>query len=283
MFPTRFLPILFALLSPFAQAAAPSGETWFTISTPNFRVHHTAPLEAYARHYAFSLERALPLIEKRLNWKAPTPVDIVVMDTSDSANGLAMNFPNTHIEVFSTPFEHDSPLTYYFDWVDELAVHELTHIVANDSALGFYLTLRSIFGSWVKPNGLEPTWLAEGLAVYEETEHTTGGRGRSPLLEAMLRTAIREDVLNSSSYTSLDRFNDGAPWWPAGNTAYLMGYSIQALAARENPGVPGSVASANAGNFPFFPNNALEDVSGRNWYSARSCSAAGDTVCERRL
>jgi hypothetical protein len=265
MFPTRFLPILFALLSPFAQAAAPSGETWFTISTPNFRVHHTAPLEAYARHYAFSLERALPLIEKRLNWKAPTPVDIVVMDTSDSANGLAMNFPNTHIEVFSTPFEHDSPLTYYFDWVDELAVHELTHIVANDSALGFYLTLRSIFGSWVKPNGLQPSWMIEGLAVYNETSFSPAGRGRSPWLNALLGEAAREGKLTDPSYTSLDRFNDGNPWWPGGATPYLLGYTIQSLAAEKSADAPGALSYNNSGLIPFMPDRNVEEVTGKDW------------------
>ena len=69
------------------EAMAPSGENWFTIRTPHFRVHHTAPLEIYARALARSFETALPEIEKRLAWKAPSPIDIVVADPTDSANG----------------------------------------------------------------------------------------------------------------------------------------------------------------------------------------------------
>lgn len=264
---TKLFPLLF-LLTSVAQAAAPSGETWFTLITPNFRVHHTAPLEIYARAFARALERGLPLLEKDMQWELKhKPLDIVVMDPSDSANGLAMNFPNTHIEVYSMAFEPDSPLSHYVNWVNELATHELTHIVANDTTRGFYSTLRFIFGSWVKPNGMEPSWMSEGLAVFEETSHSDGGRGRSPLLEAMLRTAVREDVLNNKSYTSLDRFNDGNPWWPSGHMAYLMGYTIQALPTKENPGFPGRVSFENADQLPFFPNSAAEDAMGRDWFS----------------
>lgn len=266
----RFLPILFALLTPQAEAAAPSGGQWFTLSTANFRVHHTAPLETYARHFAFALERSLPVLEERLRWKAPTPIDIVVMDTSDSANGLAANFPNTRIEVFAAPFEHDSSLSHYVDWVDELATHELVHIIANDSALGYYLTLRSIFGSWVKPNGLQPSWMIEGLAVYEETSLSSAGRGRSPWLESLLREASRQNKLDARDYTSLDRLNDGNPWWPGGSTPYLLGYSIQALASKEKENLPGELSYNNAGLIPFMPNKNLEELIGRDWKSVWS-------------
>jgi hypothetical protein len=263
----RILPTLFALFTTPALAAAPSGGEWFTLSTKNFRVHHTAPLEIYSRHVAFTLERSLPLLEARLKWRAPTPLDIVVMDTSDSANGLAANFPNTRIELYAVPFEQDSPLSHYLDWVDELAIHELTHIIANDSAQGYYLTLRSIFGSWVKPNGLQPSWLIEGLAVYQETALSSAGRGRSPWLEAMLREAVREGKLNSREYTSLDRFNDGNEWWPGGSAPYFLGYAIQALGERERANFAGEVSFANSGYIPFMPNKSAEELLGRDWAS----------------
>jgi|GEM_PF-4901330 len=265
----RFLPILltaFAFLLPaHSSADAPAGESWFTIESPNFRVHHTLPLEPYARSVTQAFERSLPVIEQRMNWRMPRPLDVVVMDPSDSANGLAMSFPNTHIELFSSPFAADSPLGSYTSWTDELAMHELTHIVANDTGLGFYKVLRAVFGSWIKPNGFQPIWLTEGLAVYQETSLSNGGRGRSPLLDAMLRVAVLENKLNAYSYTSLDRFNDSVPWWPGGNTAYLMGYTIQALPTKGTENLPGKVSYENAGNFPFSPNRALRNVNGETW------------------
>ena len=120
-------------------------------------------------------------------------------------------------------------------------MHELTHIVANDTGLGFYKVLRAVFGSWVKPNGIQPVWLTEGLAVFQETSLSNGGgRGRSPLLDSLLRVAVLEHKLSSSDYTSLDRFNDSVPWWPGGNTAYLLGYTIQALPTKATPNLPGA-------------------------------------------
>ncbi|HEY8280155.1 MAG TPA: hypothetical protein VIH99_11055 [Bdellovibrionota bacterium] len=275
MIAARFLPLISSLfLCTHALAFAPSGKEWLTIASPHFRVHHTPELEGYARALTESFERSLPEIEKRLNWKAPEAIDVVVMDPSDSANGLAMNYPNTHIELFASPFPSDSPLSYYVDWANELATHELTHIIANDTTLGFYKTLRSVFGSWVKPNGLQPTWITEGLAVFEETSLTSGGRGRSPMLEALLREAVREGVLNSSSYSSIDRLNDGVPWWPAGNTQYLLGYTIQALPSKKTPNLPGKLSYENAGIMIFSPNSALEGVNGEVWADVWSGATA---------
>lgn len=278
MFPLRILPLFLALFSSTTQAAAPSGETWFTLQTKNFRIHHTKPLEPYARKFGSSLERALPLLEKDLRWQMPSPIDIVVMDPSDSANGFAANFPNTRIEVYAVPFETDSALGHYVDWVEELATHELTHIIANDTTLSYYKFLRSVFGSWVRPNGLQPSWLIEGLAVYEETRHTKGGRGRSPLLEALFRQAASEKKLNSPDYLSIDRFNDGAPWWPGGNTAYLLGYAIQAYADRltgkELDPFPGAVSEANAQRLPFMPDKNVSSLAGKEWSEIWGESAA---------
>lgn len=244
---------------------APSGQTWLTIVSPHFRVHHTKSLETYARAVTQAFEHALPELEKRMRWKAPAPVDVIVQDPTDLANGLTMNFPNNAIELFASPFGADTALSFYENWANEIAVHELTHMVANDTTLGFYQTLRSIFGSWVKPNGIQPTWLSEGLAVYEETSLTPAGRGRSPLTEALLREAVLSRRLNSPDYASLDRFNDGVPWWPAGNTQYLLGYTIQALAAKRTPNLPGKVSYETAGTIIFAPDRVLRAVQGREW------------------
>jgi hypothetical protein len=263
----RFLHLIFwaAAYSQSAFAMAPSGEDWFTIKTPHFRVHHTLPLEPYARAVSQTLERQLPELEKRMNWKAPAPVDIIVMDTSDSANGATMNYPNDSIELFSAPFNSDSVLAYYENWNNEIATHELTHMVANDGSRGFYKALRAIFGSWVKPNGIQPVWLSEGLAVFQETSLTRGGRGRSPLLDAILRTAVIHNKLNDSSYTSIDRFNDGVPWWPAGNTQYLIGYTAQSLLTKKVPNLSGKISYENADTMIFAPDRVAVAVTGQDW------------------
>lgn len=273
MFPFRFLPLFLLVFAPFflskaGYAAAPSGQEWFTLKTPNFRVHHTAPLENYARRVSVSLEKALPILEKKLFWKAPVPIDVILQDPSDSANGLAMNFPSTRIELFSTPFESDSSLAHYDDWVNELAIHELTHIIANDTTLGGYRFLRSIFGSWVKPNGLQPLWMVEGLAVYMETSLTTAGRGRSPLTYALIHEALKKGAL--SEVYPMHRMNDGNGWWPGGNTPYVLGYLLQAATVNATQEAPGRLSERNASKIPFQPNSLAEDVLGKDWFAVWS-------------
>ncbi|MGZ3721001.1 MAG: hypothetical protein ACXWR1_21710, partial [Bdellovibrionota bacterium] len=171
------------------------------------------------------------------------------------------------------PFAADSALAYYIDWANEIASHELTHIVANDGTRGFYNVLRSIFGSWVKPNGVQPVWLSEGLAVYQETSLTGGGRGRSPLLDAILREAVLNKKIDDPSYISLDRFNDGVPWWPSGNTQYMIGYTIQALPTKATPNLPGKVSFENADTIIMAPNRVLNAVNGKEWADVWSGAA----------
>ena len=43
------------------------------------------------------------------------------------------------------------------------------HFLNMDNTRGFYTFLRYMFGDLILPNTLWPTWMLEGLAVYEET------------------------------------------------------------------------------------------------------------------
>ncbi len=267
------LLLLGLLLSPgLAHGEARPGQEWNTIRTEHFHVHYTPPQAAFAHAFATTLERALPALEKDLDWEPKTLVDIVVNDMSDTANGMAVSFPNTHIEVFPVPFDLDSSLAEYTNWVDLLAIHELTHIVANDTTTGAYKWLRKIFGSVIKPNGLQPDWLVEGLAVFEETRLTNAGRGRSALTEAILRASVREGLSNTSRYLTLDRLNQGPFWWPAGNTPYLIGYALQASiegdSKRKEHSFPGQFSKENSSRIPFTPNFVLKDLEDYTWDDA---------------
>ena len=60
--------------------------------------------------------------------------------------------------------------------------------------------------------------MIEGLATYEETEQTGGGRGRSPGAEMVIRTAVLENAFPDLGQASV--FPDS---WPAGEVPYLFG------------------------------------------------------------
>ena len=63
--------------------------------------------------------------------------------------------------------------------------------------------------------------MIEGLAVYEETEQTSGGRGRSPGADMVLRMATLEDPF--PRYQPETVFPDS---WPSGDVPYLFGESF---------------------------------------------------------
>ena len=132
-----------------------------------------------------------------------------------------------------------------------MVYHELTHILANDNSRGFFRFLRGAFGSVAKPNAYLPLWMMEGQAVFQETEHSGYGRGRSIHLVMLLRTAVREGLFSEPQKYfgfSLDQLNDGPPHWPAGSTPYLLGYLLHEwVAFRKNAAAPGLLSHYAAG------------------------------------
>jgi Tol biopolymer transport system component len=81
---------------------------------------------------------------------------------------------------------------------------------------------RLIFGKYVSMNAYTPTWVTEGLAVYEETVSSGAGRGRSSYVEMILRMAALED-----KFPSIDRGYRAYPEWPFGSVAYYFGGRFQ--------------------------------------------------------
>jgi len=57
--------------------------------------------------------------------------------------------------------------------------------------------LRALFGQILVPNALQPIWSTEGLAVYNETKFTTGGRGIDSRYDMYLRMAALENQFNT--------------------------------------------------------------------------------------
>jgi Tol biopolymer transport system component len=82
-------------------------------------------------------------------------------------------------------------------------------------------TIQSIFGRIYFPNMWQPIWMIEGLATYEETEQTSGGRGRSPGTDMVLRMASLE-----GPFPSLDQASVFPDSWPGGQVPYLFGESF---------------------------------------------------------
>ncbi len=142
----------------------------------------------------------------------------------DEANGMTGVMPyNQMILLLTQPVgEPGFGTTAYEDWMRLLITHEYTHVLQLDMINGgLGGVMQTLFGRFYFPNEWQPIWLIEGLAVYEETEQTSGGRGRSAGADMVLRMATLEGPFPPISQMTV--FPDT---WPSGDVPYLFGESF---------------------------------------------------------
>jgi hypothetical protein len=191
---------------------------WRTIETPHFRIHYYRGLEPVAERVASIAESVNARLEVALGWSTSEPTEIVLTDFSDNANGSAAALPYNAIRLYVTAPADVSPLGDYDDWYLELVTHEHTHILHTDNITGIPAIANQIMGKFWAPNQAQPRWILEGLAVLEESEHTSGGRNRSSIFDMYLRADTLEHRL-----VPLDQMSNPVRRWPQGNIAYLYG------------------------------------------------------------
>lgn len=217
---------LWCLLSSRTAAANNRDQKWKTLQTPHFQVHFYAGSEAAAERAAMVLERAHERLSVGLGHNPRVRTHVVMTDATDSANGRATVFSFPRIDANVTAPDSLSVLESYDDWLDALLTHEYTHIVHNDTIHGLPRAINAILGFGVlgrvwPPNGLQPRWVLEGLATYEESRLTSQGRHRSAQFDMMLRMAVLEQ-----GFPSLDRISAPATIFPQTTTVYLYGLHL---------------------------------------------------------
>ena len=197
--------------------------TWTTLETPHFSIHYHQGGEEIAGHTAQIAEDVHARLAPRIEWEPKQKTHIVLVDATDESNGMSSPLPYNQMILFLTRpvSEPGFGTTEYDDWMRLLITHEYTHILQLDMVHGVSETLQDIFGRIYFPNLFQPIWMIEGLAVYEETEQTAGGRGRSPGADMVLRMASLE-----GPFPSLDQATVYPDSWPSGQVPYLFGESF---------------------------------------------------------
>lgn len=224
-----FLIFFFLLLSYQSNSAVlyPPELEWFTAETEHFYIHYYKGEDSVLNVVADYSERAYRILTEKYNWQPGDKIHLVMSETEDIANGMATVFPYNTVYIYLIPPEVDSVIGFYDNWLYLLIVHELTHIIQLDQARGPAEFLRNIFGRTpftlfppftAFPNALMPQWLIEGIATYEESNETAGGRLNAALMNSMMEYAVRENRA-----PSIGKGNGEIIEWPWHSFPYFYG------------------------------------------------------------
>src|SRR6185437_10628456 len=195
---------------------------WFTLATPHFNIHFYDGEEAFARKVAHFAERAYRLNTRYLNWRPTPPVNVILSDIFDEANGSASSIPYNFINAYGVPPDSLDELNDFDDYMKLLITHELTHVIHLDTMLSICpLAINTVLGRTYAPNLAEPTWFIEGMAVLMESRQTTAGRLRSSFYDMHLRVPFLE-----GRAFGLDQVTAIPDPYPQGTAAYLYGSSL---------------------------------------------------------
>ncbi len=225
----RLLCVLMFLASAQLAHAGDSRRVHQTVETEHFVIHfwelEDEQLGPNDRHMAqvavrigASAERAHALLTPALDHVPRGKTLIYITDDTDSANGFAGVLPRNAITLFVTAPNGFGELDDYDDWLYGLVAHEYTHIVHLDTMEGLPNIYNGIFGKTWAPNQIMPRWVIEGIATYEETKRSAGGRNRGTRFDEQIRIAMKGD-----NDLRLDQVSGAPRQYPRGNAAYMYG------------------------------------------------------------
>ncbi len=201
-----------------ASAASDPGLLWESLETEHFRISFYSGEYEIAVRVADLAESILARLAPAVGWPPSELVEISLSDITDSANAFAGALPYDKIRMFVTAPDDLSPLGDVDDWYLELITHEFTHVLHTDHIRGIPSIVNAVLGKTLAPNQVQPRWILEGLAVFEETSKTSGGRLRSSLWNMFMRADVLED-----NVAQLDEISNDVRRWPQGNLWYLYG------------------------------------------------------------
>lgn len=265
---TRILVCLGACASiSWAHERPSPREDWRRFETKHFRFHYAKPIEPFARVFSECLEKNYSEITESFRWRLDGRAEVFVDADHDAPGGQSEVFPHRRIRVRAAPFSLTSTIGESDDWIEQLCIHELVHLVSNDTTGGFFNVLRKIFGATAKVNQLLAPWLMEGFAVAHEIPGTKGGRTESTWGRAIFRVAARDQLLRDALFSegatprafgspefhwTEDRLNLGPRGWPAESFPYWMGAPLLSEAHKENGKSAGVLSAESARRVPFF-------------------------------
>ena len=255
-----FLAALLLCTSVSAKVVDPSDKYRF-LDTPHFQIVFNAQQQALAVHYSAQLEKAYAFLAERFS-ERPEKIVVILNDNTDSSNGYATPVPYPHIMLYPVLPLLQEPLGEPSSWSLELVTHEFTHILSFYPTNGFMYALKKIFGTIVAPNVLMPLWWLEGVAVYNESTVSRGGRLRSTYQDSVLRAMQADGVL---AQFNLAEINEILPSYPS-SRPYLFGSVFWSeMIDQKGLNTIDTLHQRQGGRVPYFVNDPPLDHFGLNY------------------
>lgn len=204
----------------YSTGADPLSVRWGRVERPLWSVY----ADTAARRWALLADAELARVAPRLYADFPAtvrrrPVAVVAHSRAAYSNGLVSWAPK-RLEAYAYDIGDDDCVP----WVRHLMTHEYRHVVQTQSTVaGFSRGLYALFGE--QSVGLvlglfAPRWALEGDAVWAETNHTPGGRGRNALFLQQMRAQVLERGVPTYSQAYFGSYAWRLPDF------YHMGYTI---------------------------------------------------------
>lgn len=250
------------VVRPSSVAAVDPELTWRTLTTRHFRINYPTELRPIARRVAAIAERTHRVLVPELDWVPRQRTEVILTDDIDYAQGSATAVPYNRMRLYVAAPEDMSALGDTDDWLLTLVTHEYTHVLHLDNISGVPAIINAILGKIYAPNLVQPRWVLEGLAVYEESRHTGGGRLRSSVYDMWMRRAFLD-----GREVRLDQLSNNTGRWPYGHVPYLYGSKfVQWIADRFGHQTWARVAREYGGApIPWAINRAIRRATGRTF------------------
>ena len=273
------LSIVLGWVAPLAAASRFDPALRFrSLATEHFVIYFHRGEERLAARLAVIAEEVRRRLEPALGVPRQQRTHVVLADQTELANGAATPLPYNTIAIYPATPAGSELIGNTDDWLQLVFAHEYAHIVHLDRSRGWSTAVRSVFGRvpLAFPNLFLPKWQIEGLATFEESSLTSGGR-----LRAGDFRAIEREVARAGTFVPIDRVNGGLTSWPGGYAPYAYGAGFhEYLATARGDATFRQLSDDTTRRVPFFTAGSFSKVYGKSletlWrdYQAQLAAAA---------
>ena len=263
MYLSLFVSLFFIASNVFAQECLVSRDVdnyqtkKLVIDDVAFHLHFPKNRPWFTQKVIQTLKEDIPKANQYFNSRPKSHVHLITVGASRAngfdSNGMATVFPYNIITLNEYPPIAKNYLKGTDEWVRNLVLHEYIHILTMDMTNGWIDSLRTLFGSVVKTNGVLPRWLIEGVAVWFESSIPGQGRLNQRGVQYQVYKALTDKDF-CQGISCLD-----APLkYPYGHAPYWVGGEFVKYLEEINPGFLRCVFTEHSYYFPFFLNRIFK-------------------------